>query len=810
MIFRAYFSRLFVIVAMTLLVSAFAVGQQITSITFSANPVLGGAKTVGTVVLSAAAPAGGITVNLSSSTAAATVPASVTVAAGKKQGPFTITAAPVTTNQITAIKGIDPGGISASANLTVSVQPIRLIKLSVAPASVPVPDPSVGTVTLSAAAPDAGLTIKLTSADPAATVPASVVVPGGVTTATFPITTHVVAANTTVALAAKDPVGYTANTSVIVRVAAVRVKSLTLAPASVEFPNVSKGTVILTANAPEAGFVVNLASSKGFATVPASVTVPSGTAKATFTINTSAVAAPSTATISGAETIGYKVSADLAVNLPAIRLTGLAITPNSVTASSSATGTVTLSANAPAAGFVVNLASSKEFAIVPASVKVAAGASEATFTIQTKPVTANSSVSISGTDVNGFKASAPMSVTLPTVRVAALSLSPVSVIASASSTGTVTLSNKAPTGGFLVSLASDKTFATVPTSVLVSAGTKTATFPVTTTAVPADSNANITASDATGYVATAPLAVTVPASHLTTLSVTPTTITAANSATATITLSAKAPAGGIVITLSSPQTFLILPATVTLNEGVQSATFTVGTKPVTSAGNATINGSDPYGYTAKVNVTVKVPTVRLTTLTINPATVTAGTSVTGTVKLSAVAPAGGFSVTLSTMQTYVTPPMNVTVPAGVNSVTFSVPTTSVTATSTASISGMDTNGYVASGTVTVNPLPTSYTVSMTASMTFSPKSLSVPAGATVIWSNDDHLMGHSVKPDLAITGMDSDVQYPNTIPMGKTFSWTVPASATPGTVYYYHCKLHGSPGNGKAYGTGMVGVIVVK
>lgn len=808
--FRAYFSRFFVIVAMTLLVSAFAAGQQITSITFSTNPVLGGAKTVGTVVLSAVAPTGGLTVTLSSGNAAAIVPASVTVAAGKRQGPFTITAAPVTATQVAAIKGTDPGGISVTANLTVGVQPVRLIKLSVAPASVAVPDPSVGTVTLSAAAPDAGVTIKLTSADPAATIPASVVVPSGATTATFPIATHAVAANTTVSLTGKDPMGYAASAAVVVRVPTLRVKSLTLAPASVAFPNVSKGTVILTANAPAAGFVVNLASNKGFVTVPASVTVPSGTAKVNFDVNTSAVAASSTATISGADTIGYKVSADLTVNLPAVRLTGLTVTPSSVSASTSATGTVTLSANASAAGFVVNLASSKEFAVVPGTIKVASGANQATFAIATKPVTASSTVSISGADANGFKASASMSVTLPTVRVTALSLSPASVNALSSSTGTVTLSSNAPTGGFVVSLASDKAFATTPASVAVKAGTKVATFPITTTAVSVNGTANITASDAAGYSAAAPLGVTIPAYRIKSLSVTPTTITAANSATGTITLADKAPVGGVVISLSSPQSFLILPATVTLGEGVQSTTFTVGTKPVTSAGNAAITAADPYGYSVRANVTVKVPTVRLTTLTISPATVTAGTNVTGKVTLSAVAPTGGFVVTLSTMQSYVKPPMSVTVPAGVNSATFSIPTTAVTAASNASVTGMDSNGYVASGTVTVNPLPTSYTVSMTASMTFSPKSLTVPAGATVVWSNDDHLMGHSVKPDLTVAGMDSDVQYPNTVPMGKTFSWTVPASATSGTVYYYHCKLHGSAGNGKAYGVGMVGVIVVK
>ena len=48
-----------------------------------------------------------------------------------------------------------------------------------------------------------------------------------------------------------------------------------------------------------------------------------------------------------------------------------------------------------------------------------------------------------------------------------LSLSPTSVVADQTSTGTVTLSGNAPSGGVAVTLSSDSGFATVPSSVTV-------------------------------------------------------------------------------------------------------------------------------------------------------------------------------------------------------------------------------------------------------------------------------------------------------------------------------------------------------
>jgi hypothetical protein len=90
---------------------------------------------------------------------------------------------------------------------------------------------------------------------------------------------------------------------------------------------------------------------------------------------------------------------------------------------------------------------------------------------------------------------------------AALALNPSSVTGGSTSTGTVTLSAAAPSGGALVYLTSSMSAATVPASVSVPAGAASATFTVSTTAVSTSTPVTITATDA-GVSKTATLNVT--------------------------------------------------------------------------------------------------------------------------------------------------------------------------------------------------------------------------------------------------------------------------------------------------------------
>src|SRR5260370_327296 len=97
------------------------------------------------------------------------------------------------------------------------------------------------------------------------------------------------------------------------------------------------------------------------------------------------------------------------------------------------------------------------------------------------------------------------------VALSSVTLNPVSVTGGNPSTGTVTLSGPAPSGGAVVSLTSNNTAAaTVPATVTVPAGASSATFTVSTSAVAASTSVTISGSYGSG-TQTASLTVTPPA-----------------------------------------------------------------------------------------------------------------------------------------------------------------------------------------------------------------------------------------------------------------------------------------------------------
>ena len=300
--------------------------------------------------------------------------------------------------------------LSSSALASVS-----LSSLSLNPTSVTGGNSSTGTVTLSGAAPAGGAQVALSSNNGAASVPSSLVVPAGATSATFTVSTSAVAASTTVAISAAHG-GVTKTASLTVTPAsppAPSLSSLTLNPTSgIGGAQSSTGTVTLSGPAPTGGAQVALSSNNGAASVASSVAVPAGVTTATFTVNTSVVTASTTVTISAAYG-GVSKSATLTVTPPPLpTVSSLTLNPTSVIGGvNSTTGTVTLSGPAPAGGAQVVLSSNNGAASVPSRVFVPAGATSATFAVSTSVVLVSTSVTISAS-YNSTTQTATLSVTL--------------------------------------------------------------------------------------------------------------------------------------------------------------------------------------------------------------------------------------------------------------------------------------------------------------------------------------------------------------------------------------------------------------
>lgn len=264
--------------------------------------VISGASSVGTVTLTGVAPAGGAVVALASSDAsAALTPANVTVQPGVSSATFTVlTSATAAAGTVTISAAY--GGGSASAALTIQRPAPKLAGISLTPANIVGGNVAGGSVTLTAAAPQGGAIVALSSSDASvAAVPSSITIRAGLTSATFSVTTSGVAASTGVQISAS----YSGDTlSATLNVNPASLSSLTLSPASVKGGTASAGVIALNGRAPSGGLTVAVASSNPYvASVPPSVTIQAGAASATFQITTRRVTANTkvqiTATLAG-------------------------------------------------------------------------------------------------------------------------------------------------------------------------------------------------------------------------------------------------------------------------------------------------------------------------------------------------------------------------------------------------------------------------------------------------------------------------------------------------------------------------------
>jgi hypothetical protein len=381
------------------------------------------------------------------------------------------------------------------------------------------------------------------------------------------------------------------------------------------------GVVVFSGEFPADG-----ATPTGNITGAEDIGVPSGpvsgaTFKATYSVASSPTNGRGTMTVTsgtGGNAVIYMISASkfVAVSLndpnpavlifelssisPALSLSSLTLSPTSlIGGTQSSTSTVTLSGPAPSGGALVTLSSSNTAAArVPASVTVAAGATNATFTVSTSTVTASTAVTISAA-YGGVTRTASITVAPappPAVTLSSLTLSPTSVIGGTqSSTGTVTLTGAAPAGGAQVALSSSNTAAArVPSSVTVAAGATSATFTVSTSAVTASTAVTISAAYG-GVTRTASITVAPappPPANLSSLTLNPTSVIGGlQTSTGTVTLSAPAPAGGVTVALSSSNGVARVPSSVFVPAGATSASFTVNTSIVLLSTSAAISAS---------------------------------------------------------------------------------------------------------------------------------------------------------------------------------------------------------------------------
>jgi predicted secreted protein len=549
----------------------------------------------------------------SSNPAVASVPATTS-------GGFVISTSAVTTATVVTITATG-AGVSRSAQFTVlpagtkqSVSSVTLFSSSVAGGTA-----ATGLVQLNATAPAGGLVVALSDNSSAVTVPASVTVPAGSSSVTFPVTTTAVTAATTAAISAT--LGTTQSTTLqVTPTPAPTLSFVSLTTQNIVGGGSATGRVVLSAAAPAGGAVVTLLTDSPSVVVPATVTIPADAVAVFFPVTTSSVSATIATTIT-ASFGGTSQPIQLNGSPPQAGpvLAGVSVTPISIAGLTAATATVTLSGPAPAGGaavFIKHDSLALDQNLLGINVIVPAGATSASFTVGTYKVSVTMAASIIAS--YGITQSAVLTVN-PSATAPALStvsLSPASVTGGASSTGTVTPTAPVPAGGMVVTLASNNAAATVPASVTVAAGATNANFTVTTKAVTASTAVAISA---TAGVVTRSATLTVnpaaAAATVSSVSLNPSSVTGGSSSTGTVTLTSPASSGGLVVTLASNNTAATVPATVTVPAGATSANFTVATKTVTATTSVVISatgGGVTRSATLTVNRAAAADTVNIT------------------------------------------------------------------------------------------------------------------------------------------------------------------------------------------------------
>ncbi len=393
-------------------------------------------------------------------------------------------------------------------NTAVSVSPIAVSGgLTLALASHQVSDGAGGsattaTVTRNTATTNA-LVVTLANSDPAGvSIPATVTIPAGQASVTFPVGTinpGVVVGTQTATLTA-SATGL-ASGSDILTVTDVNVPTLTLSLGSHAIDEsaanpATTGTLTRNTDTTTPLVVALFSSATGKLSVPATVTIPAGQASATFSVtvvNDQQIDGDTTVTAT-ASAAGFVTGADSAVvidaNIPALALTLAQQTVSEGAGLGATTGTVSIGSPARTPVTVALTSSDTTAGTVPATVVIAAGQTSAHFAVTavddalvlgdkvttiTARVETNAGVLVS-------RGAASTNLLLEEADGPALALNMAGSVVNKGTTTTATVTrNTDTTVALVVNLSSsDLSRATVPASVTIPAGQASASFPVTT------------------------------------------------------------------------------------------------------------------------------------------------------------------------------------------------------------------------------------------------------------------------------------------------------------------------------------------
>jgi uncharacterized protein (TIGR03437 family) len=220
------------------------------------------------------------------------------------------------------------------------------------------------------------------------------------------------------------------------------------------------------------------------------------------------------------------------------------------------------------------------------------------------PGTTSASIQISNPiaadpDGNGLDLTSAVGGTIAVPTLAPLTCSATTLTAGLTSTCTITLTQPAPAGGSVVTLASNGGLLTVPASVTVPAGTKTATFIATAGITILSNQIGVVTATFGGSSQTATINLDILATGLVSaLACSPASLSPGAVGSCTVTLNQAAPILGSSVALASNNNSLTVPSSATVVAGASTATFNA-TAAATIASNQSATVTAAIGSSSK-------------------------------------------------------------------------------------------------------------------------------------------------------------------------------------------------------------------
>ena len=479
------------------------------------------------------------------------------------------------------------------------------------------------------------------------------------------------------------------------RIGLPSVASVTFNPTTIPggLGQASTGVVTLSLPAPAGGAFISLTMSASAAAsfdpssqvTQSSIVIPAGQKTGAFTIYSNPVTDNTpvdvTATFEGNFHVGRVVVTPW--------LQSMTINPPAVVGGNSVAALLTLAAPAGSGGINVTLGSDNTTVVPLTGVNgfVPAGQKSAAVQIGTNGVDQDTTVTLNASLLGVGKA---FQLVVHPAQLKSLTFAPNPVTSGSSATGTLVLNGKAGPLGFTVNLAiqgSPPGYTITPSTLTFKGGQTSQTFtvstPYETQTVPRVVIA--TMQPAEGYTPNSVSgSLNVVADGITTLAITPSTVSGGTTATGQVTISTPALAGGAKVDLLvSPANGIVsVPSQILVPAGQTTATFSIPTTTLITTTTFQITASRG-GSSASASLTVTGLTFTVSV----PSIIAPSSNAIGTVTLSGPAPAGGIAVHLSSsVPAVLAVPNTLVIAAGSTSANFPITTFGITTNTAVTIS----------------------------------------------------------------------------------------------------------------------------